>query len=154
MIHKTLFSLPAIAAVMAVPLWLAAGPPAMAAETVAEATVVHASTDLSGTWTGQWGSQSTGHEGPMTATFCRLNNSQYSVTFTGKFCALIPFRYKAVLAAQQNADGSVSLSGSKNLGLLFGTFRFQGTASGNQFHATYRSKSDCGNFRMTRSCPR
>lgn len=154
MIHKTILSRPAVGAIFVASLWLSPGQLLSAAETAPRTTVVQSVTDLSGTWTGQWSSHSTGHKGPMTATFCRAGNAQYNVTFTGKFCALIPFRYKAVLVSQQNPDGSVSLHGSKNLGPLFGTFRFKGTVTGNQFHANYSSKSDTGTFRMTRSCGR
>lgn len=154
MIRKTILSRPAVGAAFIASLWLSVGQWLFAADTATQTTVVQSVTDLSGTWTGQWSSQSTGHKGPMTATFCRASNGQYNVTFTGKFCALIPFRYKAVLVSQQNPDGSVSLYGSKNLGPLFGTFRFQGTVNGNRFHANYSSKSDTGTFRMTRSCGR
>ena len=118
------------------------------------AAVVLSAPDLAGRWTGTWSSQSTGHQGPMTAEFCRVNDSQYAVSFTGKFCAIIPFRYKATLNAKHNPDGSVQLSGSRHLGLLFGTFRFQGTVTDNRFQATYCSKDDTGNFRLTRQCPR
>ncbi|MEI7699595.1 MAG: hypothetical protein WCK86_07360 [Planctomycetia bacterium] len=154
MIHKTLLGLPAVAVVFAASLWLIVGQPLNAADTAPPTIVAQPVIDLTGTWDGQWSSRSTAHKGPMTATFCRLDNGQYSVTFTGKFCALIPFRYKAVLVAKQHPDGSVSLHGSKNLGPLFGTFRFKGTVTGNQFHANYSSKSDTGAFRMTRSCGR
>ncbi len=118
------------------------------------AAVISSVPDLSGRWTGTWSSQSTGHQGPMTAEFCRVNDSQYAVSFTGKFCAIIPFRYKATLNAKHNPDGSVQLSGSRHLGLLFGTFRFQGTVTDNRFQATYCSKDDTGNFRLTRQCQR
>ena len=138
--------------------FLLLSPAAVAQETQqqveAAAAVVPSAPDLSGRWTGTWSSQSTGHQGPMTAEFCRVNDSQYAVSFTGKFCAIIPFRYKATLNAKHNPDGSVQLSGSRHLGLLFGTFRFQGIVTDNRFQATYCSKDDTGNFRLTRQCQR
>lgn len=109
-------------------------------------------TDLSGTWSGQWCSQSTGHRGPMKAQFCRINSCQYEVTFSGRFCKLIPFRYKAILCASVGDDGCVHLRGSKNLGFLFGTFNFSGTASESRFDARYWASSDCGTFTLSRCC--
>ncbi len=102
------------------------------------------SSGLIGCWSGEWRSCSTGHRGPMTADFCRLRCDCYEVTFKGRFCKLIPFRYKAILHASVGEDGSVVLTGSKNLGLLFGTFRFRGSVDGCRLHANYCSKDDTG----------
>ncbi|MFO1002365.1 MAG: hypothetical protein U0936_18715 [Planctomycetaceae bacterium] len=121
----------------------------ISAESVAESTVVELPS-LCGEWSGEWCSQSTGHRGPMKATFCRLNCNQYEVTFMGRFCSLIPFRYKAVLTATPGENGQVVLTGSKNLGLLFGTFRFRGSATDCRIVANYCSKDDRGQFRMSR----
>lgn len=106
--------------------------------------------DLRGEWSGEWCSRSTGHRGPMKATFCRINCNQYEVTFKGRFCTLIPFRYTAILTASPGAEGQVVLTGSKNLGLLFGTFRFQGSANDCRINANYCSKDDRGHFRLAR----
>lgn len=111
-----------------------------------------ADSNLCGTWSGKWCSQSNGHNGPMKAEFRQVCRNQYEVTFNGRFCRLIPFRYKAKLHATQNEDGTVSLHGSKNLGLLFGTFSFRGTVTGNQLNARYWSDQDCGTFRLTKNC--
>lgn len=107
---------------------------------------------LSGVWSGKWSSQSTGHSGPMNADFRRLNSCQYEVTFTGKFCKLIPFRYRTVLHSTIDADGVVQLTGSRYLGPLVGTFRFRGTVNGNCLTARYWSEDDCGTFTMNRCC--
>lgn len=106
--------------------------------------------DLCGEWSGEWCSRSTGHRGPMKATFCRVNCNQYEVTFRGRFCTLIPFRYTAILTATMSDDGQVVLAGSKHLGFLFGTFRFQGSASDCRINANYCSKDDRGQFRLSR----
>lgn len=88
----------------------------------------------------------------MQATFCRIDCSHYEVTFKGRFCKLIPFRYKAVLCATPGDDGCVHLHGSKRLGPIFGTFNFRGSASQTRFVATYWSERDHGTFTMCRSC--
>src|SRR5689334_6971319 len=60
-------------------------------------TVATQAADLSGPWVGSWQSDGTGHRGPLRATFTRINNTQYQVTFRGRFFKVIPFRYSLVL---------------------------------------------------------
>jgi hypothetical protein len=107
--------------------------------------------DLTGTWTGTWCSGKNGHHGPMTAQFSAGCNGSYEVRFKGRFCAIIPFTYRTTLKATQNADGSVTLTGSRRLGLLMGTFSMQGTVTGDKLQATYCSKQDHGTFSLSRS---
>jgi hypothetical protein len=107
--------------------------------------------DLTGTWTGTWCSGGNGHHGPMTAEFSAGCHGCYDVRFRGRFCAIIPFSYRTTLKATVNADGSVSLSGSRRLGLLMGTFSMQGTVSGDRLQANYCSKQDHGTFTLSRT---
>jgi hypothetical protein len=105
--------------------------------------------DLSGHWTGIWQSGSTRHQGTLQAQFVRLDANRYQVNFNGRFLRLVPFRYSTVMTAAEN-DGIVTLTGSKYLGRLFGTFSFAATATDCRFDATYSSCKDHGYFRMTR----
>jgi len=107
--------------------------------------------DLTGTWTGSWCSGKNGHHGPMTAQFSAGCNGCYEVRFKGRFCAIIPFTYRTTLKATQNADGSVTLTGSRRLGLLMGTFSMQAAVTGDKLQATYCSKQDHGTFSLSRS---
>jgi len=106
--------------------------------------------DLSGYWSGGWQSCTTGHKGPLKASFCRLHNGDYEVRFRGRFFRVIPFRYRVVLHVIDQQGDTVYLAGSSYLGRLFGTFEYQATATPSEFRATYTSKKDCGEFWMCR----
>jgi hypothetical protein len=105
--------------------------------------------DLSGHWSGTWQSGSTRHRGMLAADFVRLDANRYQVNFSGRFLRFVPFRYSIVMTAVENG-GVVTLSGSKYLGRLFGTFSFAATVTDCRFDAAYSSCKDHGNFRMTR----
>ena len=109
------------------------------------------SADLSGSWSGRWDSQTTGHTGPLNAEFTRINDSQYQVDFRGRFLALIPFRYSVVLNVVEEGD-TVSLSGDNYLGRRYGWFHYDAMVSGDCFTANYSSCRDSGQFRLTRCC--
>lgn len=120
-------------------------------EAAPAAQTVHSTMDLTGTWSGTWCSGKNGHHGPMTAEFSGGCNGCYDVRFRGRFCAIIPFTYRTTLKATANPDGSISLTGSRRLGLLMGTFSMQGSVSGQTLQATYCSKQDHGTFTLTRA---
>jgi len=105
--------------------------------------------DLSGQWAGTWQSCTSGHRGPLRATFCRCSDACYEVRFQGRFFAVVPFRYTVQLRVTGQADGQVFLSGSSNLP-LFGTFQYSAVATENEFRAEYSSRSDNGRFSLCR----
>ena len=105
--------------------------------------------DLSGSWSGRWDSQSTGHTGPLKAEFTRIDDSQYQVDFRGRFLKLVPFRYSVVLTAVEEGE-NVRLSGDNYLGRMFGWFHYDAVVSGDCFTAIYSSCKDSGQFQMTR----
>lgn len=106
--------------------------------------------DLSGEWCGSWNSCTNGHSGPMRATFCRLCNGDYQVTFCGRFCKVIPFRYSTVLKTTGYSDGVVYLSGSQSLGPIFGTFSYNAWANDRTFASGYAASKDQGEFHLSR----
>ena len=105
--------------------------------------------DLSGGWSGRWDSVSTGHTGPLRATFSRVNDSQYQVDFSGRFFKVIPFHYSVVLNAVEEGD-TVRLSGDSYLGRRYGWFHYEAVVVGDCFTASYSSCKDSGEFRLTR----
>ena len=105
--------------------------------------------DLSGRWRGTWLSCQTGHHGVLCARFQKVNDTCYRVHFTGTFWVAIPFRFTVNLAATEQADGSVILSGSPRLP-FFGTFNFAALATDRDFQATYSTSRDDGHFTMHR----
>ncbi len=112
--------------------------------------VVKAPTDLSGHWNGTWLSHTNGHDGPISACLRKLDEDNYSVHFSGRFWGLFPFEYSMVLTVTERKEDALILSGSKNLGLLFGTFSYTATVTDTEFNANYCSRHDNGVFSMSR----
>ncbi len=110
-------------------------------------------TDLTGCWSGSWESCTSGHSGPLFATFTRCGETEYRVKFTGRFLKVIPFRYTVTLTVIEDRGDELILAGSSYLGRLFGTFAYRATATGGRFIADYSSKKDDGTFRLSRSSP-
>ena len=108
--------------------------------------------DLSGEWSGRWLSCTSGHKGPLKATFCRVGETRYDVTFSGRFFMVLPFRYNVTLDVVSDEGDTVMLAGSSYLGRLFGTFTYQATASETKFTANYTSCKDNGKFVLCRTC--
>ncbi len=109
-----------------------------------------AAADLSGSWSGGWGSCKTPHKGPLHGTFCKISPTQYQVNFKGRFFKIFPFRYSVVLNVVSDNGHTVHLQGSSYLGRMFGTFYYRATVVGNTFNASYSSCKDNGWFKMTR----
>lgn len=108
--------------------------------------------DLTGEWAGYWESDSNGHTGPIRARFERLNGCRYRVTFCGRFCVLLPFRYVTELQVTGWSHGCVCLSGSHHLGPIFGTFSYNARATHTRFVSRFSAADDHGKFVMTRCC--
>ena len=105
--------------------------------------------NLSGSWSGNWISDGSGHKGPMKATFRSTGNDSYEVTFSGRFLKVIPFRYKAYLSVTGKDGDKLILTGNQKL-LGFGTFEYDARADNDSFIANYSSKKDNGRFELYR----
>ena len=81
----------------------------------------------------------------LNAEFVRISENQYEVFFRGRFFKILPFKYSVVMTAVEQ-DGVVQLSGSQELGRMFGTFTFAAAATDCQFNANYYSCKDNGQF--------
>lgn len=130
--------LPRLVAPLALALLLAVAPPARAV-------------DLSGSWTGRWESTSTGHAGPLRATFRSCGEGRWAVDFSGRFFKIFPFRYSVTLRVVEDGGDEVILAGSSWLGRMFGTFCYRAEADACRFEARYTSKKDNGVFRLERA---
>ncbi|NBR05464.1 MAG: hypothetical protein EBT92_06820 [Planctomycetes bacterium] len=106
--------------------------------------------NLSGSWSGNWISDGSGHKGPMKAIFRSTGNNSYEVTFSGRFFKVIPFRYKAHLSVTGKDGDKLILTGNQKL-LGFGTFEYNARADNDSFIANYSSKKDNGRFELYRS---
>jgi hypothetical protein len=131
---------------------LACGPAMLPREVAAQEIVTLATGGpaLTGTWSGGWHSQTTGHKGPLRADIRPTGNGNYTATFTGKFFKVIPFRYQMQLNVIANDGKQLQLAGSKKLGPLMGYYSYNATVTGGNFLATYRTKRDRGTFTLRR----
>ncbi len=109
-----------------------------------------AAQDLAGNWSGSWQSQSTGHRGRISATFCQVNSCQVQAKFRGTFARIIPFRYRTNLNIVHQEPGLTIMAGSRRLGPLMGTFSYEAVISNGQFSAQYSSKRDRGTWNLSR----
>ncbi len=106
--------------------------------------------DLSGWWPeGCWKEERSGHQGPLRARLTRLDGGRYRAVFSGRFAAVVPFRYAVVLDVVGERDGKVLLAGSQWLP-LFGRFTYSGEATACDFRATFTSRGDGGTFHLRR----
>jgi hypothetical protein len=87
----------------------------------------------------------------MRARFQKVDACHYDVVFCGRFCKIIPFRYRTTLNVVGHSHGCVYLRGSHELGPLFGTFSYNASASNTRFVSAYRAAEDHGKFVLTRS---
>ena len=106
--------------------------------------------DLTGSWSGHWESCTTGHRGPLHATFCKIDDCHYRVRFHGRFFVVIPFRYAVTLTVTGQEGDKVLLAGDSRLGPLLGTFTYSAEATACEFVATYCSRGDHGRFVLSR----
>jgi hypothetical protein len=136
---------------MAPSRWRKVAGPALAIALTALVTRPAAAVELTGHWSGYWKSCTTGHTGPLEATFCRINASQYRADFSGRFFKILPFRYSVTLDVIHEEGETVELAGSSYLGRLFGTFHYRAEATGCNFTADYASCKDSGQFVLCRS---
>lgn len=121
-----------------------------AEEAAPPAAAPPAAIDLTGEWSGTWHSCTSGHSGPLKATFCQACGDSYRVTFSGRFFKILPFRYTVCLNVVGREGDKVLLAGSADLGHLMGTFHYQAEATDCEFHANYNSCRDQGTFCLYR----
>ena len=107
--------------------------------------------DLSGSWSGYWISDTTGHRGPLRCTLTLLDDGSYRANFSGRFFKVVPFRYSMDLSVIQDGD-TVILAGQHRLGRRLGDFQYQAEATSQDFVANYSSCKDSGRFVLTRCC--
>lgn len=108
--------------------------------------------DLSGCWEGRWESCTSGHQGPLKARFCKLDDTHYRVDFSGRFFKVFPFHYSVTLMVTGQEGDGLLLSGSSYLGRMFGTFYYNARATECSFVADYTSCKDRGRFILHRTC--
>ena len=103
-----------------------------------------------GTWKGEWRSNSTGHRGPMRVVITPSSKGTYQARFTGRFAAVIPFAYRAELVPTKRTDGTTVLTSSKKLGPILGSYQMQTQVQGNALSGQFQAAGDSGSIQMQR----
>jgi len=109
--------------------------------------------DLAGRWEGTWRSEVSGHNDQLRAVIATGTNGVYSTRFHARYkkgLFRFSFGYSVDLQVRQTND-TYQLHGEADLGWLAGgLYRYEGSATGTNFHSTYRCKYDHGTFQMKR----
>ena len=108
--------------------------------------------ELSGQWSGNWKSFSSGHQGPLKAQICKVSEDCYRADFSGRFWKIMPFDYSVTLRVIGRDENATYLAGSTYLGRLMGTFSYTATVQNGCLTARYRAKRDCGSWTLRKRC--
>lgn len=106
---------------------------------------------LAGQWQGRWASTSSaGRGGQLRCEIRKLDETHYQADFHAQFASVLSNDTSVTLIVRR--DGGVwHFGGERDLGLLKGgLYRYVGRVTDGSFVATYDSKFDRGEFRMTR----
>lgn len=117
------------------------------------ARTAHPADPATGAWRGTWLSATNGHHGGLRAVVSTIPNQpgmlrfRYRASWKHILCA----GFSVDCLASPQPDGSISLSGSKDLGTLFGgTFSHSATIHNNSLKATYHASMDHGTMVLQR----
>lgn len=103
-----------------------------------------------GRWrNGSWTDNNTGHQGPLRGHFRQTNDGNYRAVFTGRFFAVIPFRFATTLQVVGREGDQVQFAGESKLA-LFSRYTYSGTADGQNFNMQYQSRQYQGDFNLSR----
>lgn len=107
--------------------------------------------DITGKWEGNWRSDQSGNSGGLRCVISRIDRKTFRAHFDATYAGALHFAYVANLTGKSAEDGYTYFEGDANLGMLAGgKYQYSGRADENEFHSTYRSESDRGQFSMTR----
>lgn len=108
------------------------------------------SNSIAGRWEGRWRSDVNAHTGKLRCLISHQTNDLYAARFRATYRKVLNFSYTVPLRVEQG-ELVWNFHGTEDLGALAGgVYRYTGTASTTNFHATYDSKYDRGIFEMTR----
>lgn len=103
-----------------------------------------------GRWEGTWLSAVNAHTGKLKCIITETSPDEYDFHYWARW-SLFSWTYHLKLPINET-DSITTFSGSKNLGKLAGgAFEFEGSIKGDEFAATYNSKFDRGEFKMSRT---
>lgn len=117
-----------------------------------QAVATKPAADITGPWLGYWHSDANGHQGELRSIVTVLDEKTGACRFQyhATFMKFLSGGYAVTHLVQRTKDG-FTFSGDQPLtGLGGGLYHYEGKATPQEFHATYRSEGDHGVFEMKR----
>jgi hypothetical protein len=106
--------------------------------------------DVTGRWRGEWTDFDSGHRGPLRAKVKPTADGGYRAVFTGRYYAVIPFRFGAKLEPVGTTEsGELLMQGTQRLP-FFGAFSYVAVSDGSTFTADYSARRWTGRFSLRR----
>jgi len=106
-----------------------------------------------GRWQGEWRSDANGHHGKLRCIITRGDGADLHARYRARYGWFFTFDYDMPMAVEHHG-ATYHFSASADLGWLAGgEYQYDGTVTGDTFHATYESSGDHGTFEMTRVVP-
>jgi len=107
---------------------------------------------VSGAWAGTWRSEVNGHHGGLRAVAAPVDKDIMRFRFRASWARILCAGFTVDTTARPAPDGTWTISGSKDLGPLFGgVFHCRGTVKDGVFQARYEAKLDRGVMEMRRA---
>jgi len=105
---------------------------------------------IEGCWEGHWLSAANGHSGKLRCLVTQPADGPYEARFHATYLKVLKFSYTVPLAVTRSNE-VWHLRGEADLGSMAGgIYHYEGTTTTTNYHSTYRSKYDHGDFEMTR----
>lgn len=105
---------------------------------------------VEGRWEGDWLSAANGHTGNLRCLITKQADGPYEARFRATYLKVLRFSYTVPLEITRSNE-AWHFHGEADLGKAAGgVYRCEGNATPTNFHSTYRSKYDHGDFEMTR----
>ncbi len=105
---------------------------------------------VEGRWSGYWVSDVNGHTGQLRCLITHTHGKNYRFHYWSSFWKV--FHYQTTLTFRlEERDGALHFEGTEELGdIAGGLYEYQGSFTGTNFTATYKSAYDHGKFQMQR----
>ena len=105
---------------------------------------------IEGRWDGRWLSAANGHTGNLRCLITKKADGPYEARFRASYMKVLRFSYKVPLTVTRTNE-SWQFRGEADLGKMAGgVYHYEGSTTATQFHSTYRSKYDHGDFELAR----
>lgn len=105
---------------------------------------------VDGRWDGRWSSDASGHDGALRCIVSTDEAGATTARYRATYAGILSYEYSVPMVIER--DGALHrFAAEADLGWLAGgVYEYEGTISGDAFHATYSCSRDHGTFEMQR----